>query len=67
MNDTLPIIVFIALGILFILAIREISCWYFKINKQIKIQQAMLETMLKIFEQNGGEVNWDAVKDVIGK
>ena len=67
MNDSLPIIVFIALGILFILAIREISCWYFKINKQIKIQQAMLETMLKIFEQNGGEVNWDAVKDVIGK
>jgi len=67
MNDTLPILLVIALGILFILAIREISCWYFKINKQIKIQQAMLETMLKIFEQNGGEVNWDAVKDAIGK
>ncbi len=65
MNDYLLWIPFIAIVI--ILAMREISCWYFKINKKIKIQQAMLETMLKIYEQNGGEVNWNAVKDVIGK
>lgn len=65
MNDYLPLILIIGLGI--IIAMREISCWYFKINKKIKIQQAMLETMLKIYEQNGGEVNWNAVKDMIGK
>jgi len=67
MNYTLLILLVIVLGILFILAIREINCWYFKINKQISIQQAMLRTMLKIFEQNGGEVNWDAFKDEIDK
>lgn len=65
MNENLLWISIIVLAI--ILAMREISCWYFKINKKIKIQQAMLETMLKIYEQNGGEVNWDAVKEMIGK
>lgn len=52
------ILILIVVAILFFLAIREVICWYYKINKQIKIQQAMLETMLKIFEQNGGDVNW---------
>ena len=54
-------------SLLVFLALREVVCWYLKINKQIKIQQAMLETMLKIFEQNGGSVNWDIVKDLTGK
>ena len=60
-------ILFFVITLLVILALREVTCWYLKINKQIKIQQAMLETMLKIFEQNGGNVNWDIVKDLTGK
>ena len=54
-------------SILLFFIMREVACWYFKINQQIKIQQAMLETMLKIVEQNGGEVNWESVKEIIGK
>jgi hypothetical protein len=61
------VLILLVVAILFFLAMREVVCWYLKINKQLKVQQAMLETILKIFEQNGGEVNWDAVKDVIGK
>ena len=57
----------LVITLLVFLALREVACWYFKINKQIKIQQAMLETMLKIFEQNGGNVNWDTVKELTGK
>lgn len=41
--------------------------WYIKTNKQIRIQQLMLETMLKLAEQNGANVNWDEVKEILGK
>jgi len=60
-------ILVLVITLLVFLALREVVCWYLKINKQIKIQQAMLETMLKIFEQNGGNVNWEIVKDLTGK
>jgi len=60
-------ILVLVITLLVFLALREVVCWYLKINKQIKIQQAILETMLKIFEQNGGEVNWEMVKDLTGK
>ena len=66
MNDTL-IIALIAIGILTFLAIREVICWYYKINKQIELQQTILETLLKIYEQNGGDVNWEAVRKTINK
>lgn len=57
----------VVVSILLFFILREVTCWYFKINQQIKIQQAMLETMLKIVEQNGGDVNWESVKELIGK
>lgn len=41
--------------------------WYIKTNKQIRIQQLMLETMLKLVEQNGANVNWDEVNEILGK
>ena len=50
-------------GILY--ALRELVCWYWKINQIVKIQQAMLEATLKIYEQNGGKVNWNEVNKVI--
>lgn len=30
--------------------------WYFKINKRVELQQKTLETLLKIYEQNGQNV-----------
>jgi len=38
-----------------------------KNEKQIELQQKILETMLKTFEKNGGEVNWDELNEVIKK
>ena len=35
----------------------------FKIER-LKLQRVTLETMLKIYEQNGGEVNWDDVNNI---
>ncbi|MEI7423284.1 MAG: hypothetical protein WCK18_14360 [Prolixibacteraceae bacterium] len=55
----------IVVGLFFLL--RELFCWYWKINQLIKIQQTMLETQLKMFEKQGGAVNWDAVNSIIGK
>lgn len=64
-DSTIIGIIVIAIFVFFL--IRELVCWYYKINKQIKIQQAILETMLKILEKNGGDVNWDAAKEILGK
>lgn len=60
-------IIAIVVAILITLAMRELVCWYFKINKLIKLQQSLIETMLKMYEQNGGEVNWEAANKTIGK
>ena len=57
----------VIVGILFFLFLRDVICWYYKINKQIKIQQAILETMLKILEKNGGDVNWDTANKILDK
>lgn len=59
------IIVLIVISIAFILIIREIVCWYWKINERIKLQKVTLETMLKIYEQNGGEVDWKEANKLI--
>lgn len=50
-----------AVVIAIILLVREIVCWYLKINERVKIQRKTLETLLKIYEQNGGEVNWHEI------
>ena len=61
------ILIPLLIAIIVLLLLREVSCWYFKINKQIKLQQLMLETMLRIVEQNGGSINWEEVKEILGK
>ena len=60
-NQILLIVILIAVQIAIILLVREIVCWYFKINERIKLQKLTLETMLKIYEKNGGEVDWEEV------
>jgi NhaP-type Na+/H+ or K+/H+ antiporter len=41
--------IIIFLGVLFL--IREIVCWYSKINKRIEIQEELLGTMKRILEE----------------
>ena len=65
MNYLIPsIIVFIIFIVVFML-LREFFSWYFKINDLLKHQKLQSETLLKIYEQNGGKVDWEKVKKVI--
>lgn len=41
--------IIIFLGVLFL--IRELVCWYWKINRRIELQEKTLETMLYILEE----------------
>jgi hypothetical protein len=60
LQDQTIFIIKILLAAIFVFIItRELICWYYKINKRIELQEKMLETLLKIYEQNGGEVDWD--------
>jgi predicted Holliday junction resolvase-like endonuclease len=59
------LIVVFAVIIAVILLIREIVCWYFKINERVKLQKTTLQTMLKLYEQNGGDVDWNEVNKLI--
>lgn len=63
--QVLLIVIVIAMQIAIILLIREIVCWYFKINERLKIQKITLQTMLKLYEQNGGDVDWEEVNKTI--
>jgi hypothetical protein len=58
-------ILLIAVQIAIIFLIREIVCWYFKINERVKLQKITLQTMLKLYEQNGGDVDWEKVNKTI--
>lgn len=62
MTSDNSILIIIAIGIAAFFIFRELVCWYFKINKQVELMKMMLQTMLKIYEKEGGDVNWDAVK-----
>ncbi|MHC1778463.1 MAG: hypothetical protein AB9834_23880 [Lentimicrobium sp.] len=66
-NSITLFIVIAIIAITVFLSLREFTCWYFKINKQIALQQAMLETFLKMYERDGGEVNWESVNKTLLK
>ena len=42
------IVVFIIMVLAIILLIRELICWYFKINKRVELQEKMLAELVKI-------------------
>lgn len=65
MENLTPVIIIALVGIIVFLLIRELNCWYFKINKRLEIQRMMLETLLKIYEKEGGEVNWEEVRKAL--
>ncbi len=61
----LPLIIGIAVFIGVFILLREFFCWYFKINQMKSLQKIIAETQLKIYEQNGGKVDWEKVKKII--
>jgi hypothetical protein len=42
------IVVFIIMTLAIILLIRELICWYFKINKRVELQEKILAELVKI-------------------
>ena len=42
------IAVFIIMTLAIILLIREVICWYFKINKRVELQEKILVELVKI-------------------
>ena len=42
------IVVFIIMVLAIILLIREVICWYFKINKRVELQEKILAELVKI-------------------
>ena len=42
------IAVFIIMTLAIILLIREVICWYFKINKRIELQEKILAELVKL-------------------
>jgi hypothetical protein len=65
MGTPTAVLIIILLFICIFLICREISLWYFRINQRVKLQQLTLETMLKIYEQNGGYINWPEINKLI--
>jgi len=61
----IPLILGLAVTIIIFLVLREVVLWYFKINQLISLQKIIAETQLKVFEQNGGKVNWEKIKKVL--
>jgi hypothetical protein len=61
----LPLIIGIAVFIGVFILLREFFCWYFKINESVRVQKLTAETLLKLYEQNGGTVIWENVNKII--
>lgn len=55
MNVTGLIVTLIVLIILF-LVMREVNCWYWKINKKIELQEKTNELLEKLINQNQRKV-----------
>lgn len=51
MNVT-GLIVALIVSILLFFAMREINCWYWKINKKIELQEKTNELLEKLIDQN---------------
>ena len=49
-NSIIILILILAAGILLWLIIRELNCWYFKINERVKLQKEMNENLRRIID-----------------
>lgn len=56
MNDQTNILIFIiAASIAVFLILRELMCWYYKINERVKLQQETNRLLAELIKQNSGE------------
>lgn len=58
-------LIFIVISLVVLAVIRELFCWYSKINERLKIDKLILETLLKMYEKDGGKVDWSAFNSVL--
>ncbi len=58
-------VIIVCIALSFVL--RELFCWYWKINKMIELQQKTTMILFKMYEQNGGKVDWDVINKTIYK
>ena len=49
-NSIIILILILAAGILLWLIIRELNCWYFKINERVRLQKEMNENLRRIVD-----------------
>lgn len=61
---TIVIVVLIVIIVFFLM--REVMCWYYKINQRVKLQKMQIEALYRIVEKLGGEVNWGNVYKELG-
>ena len=62
------IAVFIIMTLAIILLIRELICWYFKINKRVELQEKILVEMVKINNKPVYDLDFnETFKDVYPK
>jgi len=54
--DLSPVLYIILIAVLVFLIIREVICWYLKINKRVELLTEQNLLLKKIFEQLGGEI-----------
>lgn len=64
-NEILSLVFGLIIGVAIFLALREVVCWYFKINEMVRAQKLAAETLLKMYKKSGGGVNWEIVNKII--
>lgn len=57
------IVIMIVIGILIFLAIRELICWYYKINKMVENQEEIIRLLRKISGENVSDQNSETIID----
>lgn len=64
---TFSIIAIVILFIIFMI-LRELNCWYWKINRRIELQSQTNELLKKIYLKLGGKIEETAeTKQIFGK
>lgn len=56
------IIIILVLSIVVFIIIREVICWYSKINERIALQKEMNEMLVNIYKQLGGKLDYKSDK-----
>jgi len=47
------------------LILREVMCWYWKLNKIVELQKPQTRILFKMYEQGGASLNWDEINKIL--